>query len=360
MRLSEVSTPALLVDRQKMMANLRRMQMQCDSAGVELWPHIKTHKMAEALRLQIELGAKGATCSKLGEAESLLSSGVRRVFIAHSLVDPAAIPRINRLRESLDELVLAVTSLPHCEALEALLAEVGGRFPILLAVDTGLRREGVRTVEEALATASRIKNSPHMQLIGLYSHEGHAYHCTKAETLAAVTDEAHRILTEVRDALGGNLPLWPGCSVTAYTMMKKPFVKVIRPGAYIFGDLSHTETTGILPFADVSLTIYATVVDTPTRDLALIDAGSKVFSGDKTPALISGRCVEFPSLVVSRVSEEHGCITGEGVEKLRIGQRLQFVPAHVCPVVNLADRVRVVDGGVVGDTWKVDGRGRSD
>jgi D-serine deaminase-like pyridoxal phosphate-dependent protein len=108
------------------------------------------------------------------------------------------------------------------------------------------------------------------------------------------------------------------------------------------------------------LTVYSTVVDTPAPGLALIDAGSKVFSGDKTSTGISGRCVEVPSLVVSRVSEEHGFVTGEGVDDLKIGQRLRFVPAHVCPVVNLADRVRLIDDGRVEETWKVDARGRCD
>lgn len=360
MNIGELSTPTLLVDRQAMDANLRRMQAACDAAGVELWPHVKTHKMVPVLRRQLELGAKGATCAKIGEAESLLPSGVRRIFIAHSLVDPAAAPRLKRLRERLDELILAVTSVAHGEALGRLLEVAGLSVPVLLAVDTGLHREGVRTTEQGVAAAHLIERSPHMHLIGLYSHEGHAYRITSAEMVRGLTDEAHGILMTMREALGGHLPLWPGCSVTAFAMMRMPNVKSVRPGSYLFGDLSLTDSTGILSFGEAALTVYATVVDRPESGLALIDAGSKVFSGDKTPGLISGRCVEHPSLVVSRVSEEHGFLTGEGVDDLRIGQRLRFVPAHVCAVVNLAEHVRVVEGGNVEETWKVDARGRSD
>lgn len=341
-------------------ANLLRMQKACDASGVELWPHIKTHKMVPALRRQLEMGAKGATCSKIGEAESLLPSGVRRIFIAHSLVDPAAAARIKNLHDSLEELILAVTSPAQCEVLGKLLEAAGMRVPVLLAIDTGLHREGVRTTEQAISAAERIEASPHMHLIGLYSHEGHAYRTDSPESLNQLTAEVHGILMEMRHALGGDLPLWPGCSVTAAAMTKMPNVKAVRPGTYIFGDLSLTDTTGILPFADAALTVYSTVVDLPAPGLALIDAGSKVFSGDKTPAAISGRCIEFPSLVVSRVNEEHGYLTGEGVDDLKIGQRLRFVPAHVCPVVNLADCVRLIDDGVVEETWKVDARGRSD
>lgn len=360
MNIKELSTPSLLIDRQGMDANLLRMQGACDATGVELWPHIKTHKMVPALRRQLEIGAKGATCSKLGEAESLLPSGVRRIFIAHSLVDPAAAVRIKHLHDSLEELILAVTSPAQCDVLGKLLEAAGIRVPILLAIDTGLHREGVRTTEQAVRAVACIEACPHMHLVGLYSHEGHAYGTNSRESLNQLTVDVHGILMNIRHALGGHLPLWPGCSVTAAAMTRMPFVKAVRPGTYIFGDLSLTDTTGVLLFSEAALTVYSTVVDMPAPGLALIDAGSKVFSGDKTPAGISGRCIECPSLVVSRVNEEHGYITGEGVDDLKIGQRLRFVPAHVCPVVNLADRVRLINGGMVEETWKVDARGRSD
>jgi len=360
MNILELPTPALLVERQAMDANLRQMQDDCDSSGVELWPHVKTHKMVPALRRQLEMGAIGATCSKIGEAEALLPSGVRRIFIAHSLVDPAAAPRIKALQESLDELIIAVTSPAQCVALGNVLQAVGQRVPVLLAVDTGLHREGVRNSDDASLAASRINDSPYMRLIGLYSHEGQAYRIDAPEALSDLTGAVHETLMKINHTLGGNLPLWPGCSVTASAMTRMANVKAVRPGTYIFGDLSLTDTTGILPFDRAALTIYSTVVDLPAPGLALIDAGSKVFSGDKTPAAISGRCQELPSLVVSRVSEEHGYVTGDGVDNLKIGQRLRFVPAHVCPVVNLADCVRLIDGEMVEETWKVDARGRSD
>ncbi len=356
----DLATPALLVESLLLQKNLQRMQDCCDKARVELWPHAKTHKMVEVLRRQLALGAKGATCAKIGEAEALLPSGVRRIFIAHSLVDPAAARRLASLQTSLDELILAVTSPQHFRALESLLKSAELCVPVLLAVDCGLRREGVRTPEEAMATAMLIQASDHMELIGLYTHEGHAYQELRADGFDQIADDAYTKLATIRRAIGGDLPLWPGCSVTALQMMEREGVKAVRPGAYVFGDLLLAEVTGVMRMEAVALSVYTTVVDLPEPGLALIDAGSKVFSGDKTPHGLSGRCVEFPSIEVSRVSEEHGFLTGPGVDKLKIGQRLRFVPAHVCAVVNLADRVRLVDCDIVEDTWRVDARGRSD
>src|SRR5262245_65559622 len=92
--LASIATPAVLVDRTKVAANIRAMQAVCDAHGVELRPHVKTHKMVEVARQQLAAGARGFTCAKLGEAEALLPSGMRGVFVAHSLVDSGQAPRV--------------------------------------------------------------------------------------------------------------------------------------------------------------------------------------------------------------------------------------------------------------------------
>ena len=356
----ELESPALVIDEDRMERNLCAMQAACDAHGVELWPHIKTHKMVPILRRQLELGARGATCAKLGEAEAMLPSGVRRIFLAHSLADRTKAERLRRLADRLDELILAVTSLVHCEALEALLESISLSVPVLMAVDTGLGREGSRGPRQSAEIAERIRRSPRMTLAGLYTHEGQSY---AAESLAEVETrvaEIHRALSEHAAAIGGNLPLWPGCSVTASRMAALPGVRAVRPGSYVFGDLSLSDGTKVASFEDNALCVLATVVDRPEPGLALIDAGSKVFSGDKTPSGLVARCLEQPQIVVRKANEEHGYLAGEGVDGLNLGDRLRFVPAHVCPVVNLASQVAVVQDGRVATLWPVDARGRSD
>ncbi len=352
-------TPAILIDADAMERNLRRMQRACTEAGVELWPHVKTHKMIPVLRRQLALGAAGATCAKVGEAEELLPSGVRNIFIAHSLGDRRHAPRLRALREQLDKLILAVTSEEQAAMLDAILADAGISVPVLMAVDTGLGREGARDAKQASLLAARIRASDRMQLIGIYTHEGHAYAMSASVTLDEFVANVHRKLAEFAQAAGGGLSLWPGCSVTAEVMARQAGVRVVRPGSYVFGDLSLTEAAGIMKPADAALIIFATVVDRPTPDLALIDAGAKVFSSDKSANGLFARCVEHPTLAVTRLSEEHGFLTGVGVDALRVGQRLRFQPAHVCPVVNLASHVHVIRDGDI-ETWPVDARGRSD
>lgn len=350
-------TPTVLVDRDKLAGNIARMQAVCDAGEVDLWPHIKTHKTVEIARLQLAAGARGLTCAKIGEAEALLPSGVRRVFIAHSLVDPAQGPRLRRLAESLDELIVAITGDAQADALERVLAAVDLRLPVLLAVDTGLGREGVRDPHAALRLARRVETLPHLDLRGLYAHEGHAYAATRDESDRLV-DDIHSRLTAFRDRIDPSLPLWPGCSVSAARMTTRPGVAVVRPGSYVFGDLSLAERHALMDWSDLALTVLATVVDRPDDDLALLDAGSKTFSSDRTPEGIGGSLYDRRDIHVTRCSEEHGWATGSAVHSLRVGERVRVVPAHVCPVVNLTDELTVIQGGVVVDRWRVAARGR--
>ncbi len=354
----DLLTPRVVVDADRLERNIRRMQAVCDRHGVELWPHVKTHKMVEVARLQLGAGARGLVCSKLGEAEALLASGVRRVFVAHSVVDPLNAPRLRALAGALDELIFAVTSAAQAGALGAVLARAGLRVPVMMALDTGLGREGVRGMEGALELAARIGEMPQMELKGVYTHEGHAYGAEPGKG-PEVAEGVLARLVELRDRLGRPLVLWPGCSVTAARMATLPGVDGVRPGTYVFGDLSLAVKHRVMDWDDLAATVLATVVDKPQPGLALVDAGSKTLSSDKSAAGMHASLLDGRDAHVTRCSEEHGWVTGPDTDALRIGERVRLVPAHVCPVINLADEVTVLRGGKVEGTWRVAARGKT-
>jgi D-serine deaminase-like pyridoxal phosphate-dependent protein len=353
-------TPAILVDRSKVAANLRRMQQVCDANGVELRPHMKTHKMVEVARQQVAGGARGLTCAKLGEAEAMLPSGVQEIFLAHSLADPGQAPRIAALAEKLRDLRVAVTSAAHLEGLTRVAAAVGRKLGVMMAVDTGLGREGVRSDGDAVRLAAQLARHPWLELRGLYCHEGHLYAASAAEFRDAIECMVDR-LDGIRKSIDPGLAIWPGCSVTAHLVaaLSNGRVQAVRPGAYVFGDLSLARTTGVMKWDEVAVQVLATVVDKPEPGLALIDAGSKTFSSDRTPQNIFGLAVDGRDLAVVRVNEEHGYVRGADVEKLQVGERVAFMPAHICTVINLTDAVTVTEGGKVVDSWRVTARGRT-
>lgn len=358
MTIHDLQTPAILIDVDRLDRNLRRMQDACNAGDIELWPHIKTHKCVEILKRQLALGAKGMTCAKLGEAEALLPSGVKQVFLAHSLVDPKVAPRLRALAEQLDRLILATTSAAHCEHLARVVAGTGlDRVPVLAALDTGLGREGARSLEAFLDLVAAVDRTPNLEFIGIYTHEGHCYGTTP-ETLDGTVDAVYERLMEASRALGREHLLAPGCSASALRLATKPGLSILRPGAYPLGDLTLGWKLKLMPWDDIAITVLATVVDRPENGLALIDAGSKVFSGDKSKEGHSGRDWNAQDRVVAKVNEEHGYVQGGEVDTLRIGDRRRFVPNHVCTVMNLTDEVFAVRGENVLETWKIEARGK--
>jgi len=358
--LSTLPSPAILVDRDKLDANIRSMQQACDVGGIELRPHMKTHKMVEVARRQLAAGAKGLTVAKLGEAEAMLPSGVKEIFVANSLVGRALAPRLTALGERLSDLRVGLTSEAHFEPLADLAAATGRRLGVMLAVDTGLGREGTRSDEVALRLAGRLARHAHLELKGLYCHEGHFYGLPQEQVPAALEDMLER-MHQLRSAIDPALVVWPGCSVTARlaTQISRGRVQAVRPGAYMFGDLSLCRTTRVMDPQDVAVQVLATVVDRPEPGLALIDAGSKTFSSDRTPENIFAVAADGRDLNVVRVNEEHGYLRGGDVDQLKIGERLTFIPAHICTVINLTNEVTVTAGTAVVDRWLVEARGRT-
>lgn len=356
--IEELLTPVVLIDRGRLEQNIRSMQAACDAHGVELRPHIKTHKMVALARLQLAVGARGLTCAKLGEAEALLPSGVQSMFIAHSLVDARQALRIAALAEQLSDLRVAATSEAQVDALAALARHAGRRLRVMMAVDTGLGREGVRDVQSAQRLAGKITSSAHLELVGFYTHEGHLYGVPRAEQAAGLSEVIEK-LSAIRDAVSSSLPLWPGCSVSARRAASSGRVQAVRPGAYVFGDLHLSRACGVMTPDEIALHVLATVVDKPEPGLALIDAGSKTFSSDRTADGIYAIAADGRDLSVVRVNEEHGFVRGGAAESLAVGERVKFTPAHVCPVVNLTDEVVVTQNGRILGTWRVEARGRT-
>lgn len=355
MTIAGLPTPAILLEVRAVERNILWMQARCNATGTALWPHCKTHKLIPVLRMQLEAGAAGATVAKISEGETLIAAGLRRLFVAHSLVSPGVAPRLKSLAGRLDELVLAVTSLGQYHALARILDDADLHADIALAVDTGLDREGARSPECARALSKTIRANHRMNLRAIYTHEGHAY-----STRGSITEFAgiiHETLLRFREAIGGNLPLWPGCSVTAFEMCGREGVEVVRPGAYVFGDLHLCETHPVIPWENAAVNVLSTVVDRPVETLALIDAGSKVFSSDRSQSGLLGRSVGAGECEVFRASEEHGFVRGAVLPE--VGDRRRFVPAHICPVVNLTDEVYVVEGPDVISQWRVDARGKT-
>ena len=356
-----VETPAVVVDWQTVQANVSRVAALASERKILLRPHIKTHKLVELARLQIAEGAVGITVAKLGEAEVMADPGITDILVAYPIVGRSKVTRLIDLAERV-RISVAVDSVEAATAISRAAAERAICLPALVEIDTGLRRCGVLPGRAAVALAQALADLPGLKVMGIITHEGHAY---SADSLAEATISAADAMAETASMFAeSGLPVdvvSMGSSATASVGMGRPWVNEFRPGTYVFNDRTQV-ALGAATLGDCAATVLTTVVARTSAGEAVFDAGSKVFSSDRmivpVPPPTFGQVVGHPEWQVVRLSEEHGILDGPHIGTLAIGDRVSVVPNHICPVVNLFDRVTVVDGSQV-SSWPVDARGRS-
>lgn len=359
MNIEDMDTPCLIVDGQILTLNIDEMAQVARLGSKRLRPHAKTHKTLEIARMQMDAGATGITVAKVGEAEVFVDAGITDVFVAHLIVGPTKLARLAALAAKA-HVVVGADSEPVLRGLAEAAAHAVVAFDVLLEVDTGHGRAGVKLPDDAARLASLASNELGLSVIGVYTHEGHAYR-TAADELPALCNSVCSTLDACRSAVRNAAPsadvVSVGSTPTASLMADQANVSEIRPGNYVFRDATQVRLGGA---ADrCALTVLATVVARPTPDEALIDAGSKAFSGDRDPEYGYGFVQGNRNAIVDWCSEEHGHLNlRESGLRPRIGDKLRIVPAHACTCVNLHPVLWVADGDRIIDRWPVAARDR--
>jgi D-serine deaminase-like pyridoxal phosphate-dependent protein len=360
-------TPEVVVDRERLQANIARAAALATAHGIQLRPHVKTHKMREVAALQIRAGAVGIQVAKLGEAEVFADTGIDDIFIGYPLVGAHKIGRLIHLIEGTESRIsVAADSMDVAVPLAKAAADAGLRVPLLIEVDTGLRRLGVQPFEASLNLARELSDLDGIELTGLFTHEGHVYtEAQSADEKRAMTQAACAAVTETAERIRADgIPLATvsvGSSGTFRFAVECDNVTEVRPGTYVFNDLSQL-LQGAAKQTDIAAFVVATVVGRPEATRAVIDAGSKVLTSDRLivsdPDTTFGSVAGYPGACVTRLSEEHGLVELPPNSDIRIGDRIAIVPNHICPVINLTDSVSVIADGVVAERWVVAARGR--
>jgi D-serine deaminase-like pyridoxal phosphate-dependent protein len=343
-----LDTPAAVVDVDRLERNLERWQEHCDNVGLANRPHIKTHRCVEIARRQRQLGAVGITCQKLGEAETMVASGLDDVLIPYNIVGRGKLERLARL---IGEATVAVT-VDDAELLRGLewAASEGGRdLRVLVECDTGLGRTGVQSPADAAELAWLIGRFPSLRFGGFLTFPTPPG--ARAFLGDAVDGAERRGLKAATVSAGGTPQMWSSGDL-------RPVVTEYRAGTYAFHDRS-TLSAGAGTLDDVALTVAATVVSRPTSERALLDAGSKSLSSDRGPDAGYGLVFEAPESAITRLYEEHAYVELAPRETLELGQTVHVVPNHACVVANLFDELLVARSGEIVERWPVDARGRS-
>ncbi len=364
----ELDTPSVIVDLDVLERNIAEMAAVAMAEGVQLRPHIKTHKSPRIARMQLDAGAVGITCAKLGEAEAMADGGITDIFVCYPLVTAIKVRRLAALARRPGMTVSTIVDSPEgIAALSSVFAHEPMPLGVLVKVDTGLGRVGVAPGDATVALAQQVAAAPGLRFDGICMHEGQTYKYSDSEDRAEVGRAAGERLVATAHALAavglsparvssGSTPGGPAtASVAGITEM--------RPGNYAFYDAMQVGLN-VVPPERCALRVLVTVVSHTARDRAVIDAGSKTLTSDTgvhgmTGSAGHGIVVGKEDIQIAGLSEEHGWLKLDSYgSDLRIGEMLEVIPVHSCPVANLAGELMMVRGGVVMDRWPVAAAGR--
>lgn len=359
--LDALDTPSVLVDLARLKRNVANFAGSARSTGVDLRPHVKTHKTVEIAELQRAAGAVGITVAKLSEAEVYVAAGFDDIFVAYPIVGEQKWRHAAELARRC-RLIVGVESNFGIEGLAAAAKAAGVVIAVRVEFDSGLRRSGA-SVDQLAALCEEVMRNDGLELEGIFTFRSSAFPGSQGRSIAALGKEEGELLADVATALrDAGFPIRSvsgGSTPTGLHVASVPGVTEIRPGTYVFNDLMVRADGGCEEDA-LALTILATVVSRPDESMAIIDAGSKTLAGDGEMGP-SGAC-HHGELVgdggyLAWLNEEHGAVRLLNDFQPRIGERVRVYPVHVCTVVNLASTLVVVDGDRVIDRWTVAARG---
>jgi D-serine deaminase-like pyridoxal phosphate-dependent protein len=348
-RLEDLETPVPVIDIDVVERNLRRWQERCDKAGFANRPHIKTHKLKALALAQLELGARGITVQKLGEAEVMAEAGITDMLLTFNVVGRHKLERLADLMRRTGIKVVA----DNTAVLEGLshAAQAAGRdLTVLVECDTGAHRNGVQSPAAAADLGKAIDSTPGLRFGGLMTLPKD----NGRQPMASFLYEARSLLARsgldpVTISTGGTPDMWKDEGLAHITEY--------RAGTYIYNGRAHV-ACGAAKEEDCALHVLSTVVSVPNGDRAMIDAGSKSLTSDLFGMEGYGEVGSLHHARIYSMSEEHGFLDISKLnDKPKVGDLVQINPNHVCPVTNLFDKVVIVRGSEVLGAVKVDARG---
>ena len=361
-----LDTPMVLIDLDRLEKNILRLAEWARANGKNVRPHIKTHKVPQIADLQLKAGAVGITCAKIGEAEVMIEkSKADDIFIAYQIVGPEKIRRLLKLagHPRLKCLSVGADSVEVAQPLSAAARRRGMKIPVIIKTDIGFPRTGVAWGKPTLELARKIARMPGLMIAGLYAYEGQVFDAASPEDMRRLAVEgAGRLLSTVDLLRRDGIPVETvslGATPSSRFTVKIPGITELRCGTYVFNDQMQIRY-GSAVESDCALTVLSTVISVPTRDRAVVDAGTKTITSERSAefgvfGLVPGR----PDLRFASATEEHGMIRMTSPRRrLKVGDRLEIIPNHVCPVMNLHDEVVAVRDGRVEAVWAVAARGK--
>jgi D-serine deaminase-like pyridoxal phosphate-dependent protein len=345
----DIDTPALVIDLPIMEENIVRMAQFARNQGVNLRPYIKTHKSPILARKQMRAGAVGVGCATIQEAEMMANAGIKDILIGNQVMGPVKIARLMNLAKKADTAV-AVDSYSNVDELSAMAKASKAKVRILVELDVGAHRCGIQPGEPALKLAQYVAKAPGLEFCGFMGYESHLQLIADPEEkLARVKKEVGALVetANMAKAAGLNVKIVSASGTLTYKQTGSlPGITEIQPGTYIFMDARYYALQTDFRCA---LTVLTTIISHPADNYIIVDAGHKALSSDGGMPEVK----DLPGAKLVRMWEEHGKIElSQPMPELKVGDKVEIYPSHVCTTVNLHGKYFAIRNDRVEAVWE--------
>ena len=369
MTLTELPTPCLLLDRQRMDRNIERLADRLQRLGVALRPHLKTAKSVEIARRMMASPAGPATVSTLKEAEEFAAAGVCDILYAVGIA-PSKLDRVLALRARNVDLSIILDSIEQARAVAAKCREARATIPVLIEIDSDDHRAGVRPGDGKLLEIGRCLHDGGAELRGVMTHAGGSYDSRSADELVRAAERERDCAVQCAQALrAAGLPspvVSVGSTPTAHFAPDLTGVTEVRAGVYVFFDLVMAGI-GVCAVDDIAISVLASVIGhQQDKRQILVDAGWMAMSRDRgtsTQSLDQGYGMvcdpsgtPYPDLLLQQVNQEHGIVelragSAASLPQLPVGSLVRIFPNHACATAAQHGGYFVVEDGRVAEQW---------
>ncbi|MCQ2359815.1 MAG: alanine racemase [Phascolarctobacterium sp.] len=358
MKYYDLDTPALIIDKERMMNNIKFMQAYADKNNCTLRPHTKTHKTPALAKIQEAMGAKGIAVAKIGEAEVMAEKGLLDIFIANEVIGKQKFARIAALAQKGIAISFGVDTPIQITQANEVFAEAGVKVPVLIEIEVGENRSGIIEESAFYELLEAIKAASNVELKGLFSHDGNTYKAKDlAECIKLSSYAQERTLYFAKLAADFGMP----CETISYgstpTFMNEvpilPGITELRPGTYILMDCGQGAAIGTLD--KCAATILASVISRPTPERTILDVGAKGLTKEDRDGGIcqtngKGTILEYPETHIEANYDEHAIILDKNFhDNVVVGDKVRVIPNHICPVCNLYEKAYLIEGDEVVD-----------
>ncbi len=348
----ELDTPCLVIDLDLLEHNIKRV---AETVKAPVRPHTKTHKCPTIAKMQMAAGATGVTCAKVSDAEVLANEGITNILIANQVTGPSR--KISRLMDlaSKTELRVLVDNPINVRVLSAAAEARNIELHVLIELNLGLNRCGIKPGDTAIELAQTIMRSKGVIFDGLEFYEGKVMKILNFDERKRETEKSLDRVLHLKDQMEQNsipVEVISGGGTATYAITGNyPGITEVRPGTYVFNDSQYYKRMPEFPCA---LTVLGTVTSTSIPDRVIIDAGSTSLTQDGGLPVLK----HPDGWRLHQLNEAQGFLRRETGLPLTVGDQVEIIPSHSCTNSNLFDEFHVCRNGVLVDIWPISMSGK--